>query len=185
VLEDFSQHVLDIAENSINAGATWVDIRITEDCTGGWLYFEIKDNGKGMDGDTLHAVTDPFYTSRTTRRVGLGIPFLKQLAELCDGEFEIESEPGKGTRVRASFRYDHIDRPPLGNIPASLISLLIAHPDVQLVYCHSFNEKKFIFDSFELNRVLGNIKEVQNPAIACWLQDYFEENIETLKHHCE
>ncbi|MDD2207129.1 MAG: ATP-binding protein [Aminobacterium sp.] len=183
MLEDFSQHVLDIAENSINAGATWVDIRITEDRKGGWFLFEVKDNGRGMNQEVLRVVTDPFYTSRTTRRVGLGLPFLKQLAELCDGKLVIESAPGKGTWVRASFRYDHIDLPPLGNIPASLISLLIAYPEVQLIYRHNLNGRNFTFDSFELNNVLGDIREVQNPSIARWLQEYFKESIETLRQH--
>jgi hypothetical protein len=185
LLEDFSQHLLDIAENSMNAGASIVEILLTEDRCGGWFYFEVRDNGKGMSADVLQMVADPFFTSRTTRRVGFGLPFLKQLAELCEGEMEVQSEPGKGTRVWASFRYDHIDRPPLGNIPASLVSLLVAHPEVRLIYHHRINEEEFTFDSSELARVLEDPGEVQKPKIARWLQEYFSENLKALNQTTE
>ncbi len=98
---------------------------------------------------------------------------------------EVQSEPGKGTRVWASFRYDHIDRPPLGNIPASLVSLLVAHPEVRLIYHHRINEEEFTFDSSELARVLEDPGEVQKPKIARWLQEYFSENLKALNQTTE
>ena len=124
MLQDLSQYILDIAENSLKAQASSVEIEVEEDTRENVLRLRVTDNGVGMDIEQLSMVENPFFTTRTERRVGLGIPFLKQAAETCDGSFEIRSEKGRGTVIEASFRRDCIDCPPLGDIPAlSLIHI--------------------------------------------------------------
>jgi len=172
---------MDIAENSLNALASRIRISLREDTLSGWLVLEIEDNGSGMDEDTLLRVVDPFTTSRTTRRVGLGLPFLKQSSELCFGEFCIESREGKGTLVRASFRLDSIDRPPLGDIPSTLVSLLVGHPLIQWSYEHKFNDATFSLSSQEIIDILGEPEMLRTPDIALWLKDFIGENLNALR----
>jgi len=181
MLEDLSQHILDIAENSLNAKASEIRISLSEDTGVDQVILEIQDNGSGMDKETLLKVVDPFTTSRTTRRVGLGLPFLKQSAELCEGEFDIESTEGKGTLVRASFRLNSIDRPPLGDIPSTLVSLLVAHPLINWSYEHRFNDETFLVNSSEIIEILGEPEALGNPEIALWLKEFFLENITSLR----
>lgn len=120
--------MLDIAENSVMAEGTEIRIEVLENREAGMLSFSVEDNGRGMSKEFLSKVTDPFTTTRTTRRVGMGLPFLKQSAELCGGGLDIVSEPGKGTKITASFIMGSIDRPPLGDIPATLMTLIMGSP---------------------------------------------------------
>ena len=180
MLEDLSQHILDISENSLNAGATEVSIILHNDLESGYTELEIIDNGKGMDKETALQAVDPFSTSRTTRRVGLGLPFLKQSAELCEGDFQLESKPGEGTKVKASFRIDSIDTPPPGDIPSSLVSLLVAHPDILWEYQQISGDLEFKFKSSEIVEILGDPEMLKLPDIATWLREYLRENIGSL-----
>lgn len=180
MLEDFSQHILDLAENSVNAGASEVRISLSHDWPSGYMVFEIIDNGKGMDPEMLSRVTDPFCTSRTTRRVGLGLPFIKQLCELCEGEFHLDSEAGTGTTLKASFRIDSIDLPPYGDIPATLMSLFVSHPDINWIYTHSYGEHMFGIDSKSILHILGDPERFRDPAVAMWLKDYIKEGIQEI-----
>jgi len=180
MLEDFSQHILDIAENSINADATEVKISMLEDIPAGFLTFRVDDNGKGMDRAMLLKVTDPFCTTRTTRKVGLGIPFLKQIAELCGGNFYISSKLGKGTSLYATFCLDSIDIPPMGDIPSSIMTLLAAHPEIRWIYIHRRGGASFELDSSEIIDILGDPLELDSPKIAVWIKSYIGENLEAL-----
>lgn len=181
MLEDLSQHILDIAENSLNARASEIRITLSEDTVSGWLILEIEDNGSGMDDETLIRVVDPFTTSRTTRRVGLGLPFLKQSSELCSGEFCIASLKGHGTLVKASFRLDSIDRPPLGDIPSTLVSLLVGHPMITWSYEHKFNDETFSLNSQDIIEILGEPEMLRTPDIALWLKDFIKENLNAIR----
>ena len=136
MLEDLSAHVLDIAENSVMAEGTEVRVEVLEEKAADRLSFSVEDNGRGMSKEFISKVTDPFTTTRTTRRVGMGLPFLKQSAELCGGRLDIVSEPGKGTKTTASFMMSSIDRPPLGDIPATLMALIMGSPEIHWVYRH-------------------------------------------------
>jgi len=133
-VEDISLHLLDIVENSIAARARNVGIRIADEADSGKLTVEIEDDGVGMDEATLERATDPFFTTRSTRRVGLGLSLLEQAAKETGGELKVESEPGKGTRVRATFFYGHIDCKPVGDIRETLRALAAGHPEVRLVF---------------------------------------------------
>jgi len=181
MLEDFSQHILDIAENGVNAGADEILIVLRDSNERGVLELEISDNGKGMDEETLLKAVDPFSTSRTTRKVGLGLPFLKQAAELNGGEFSIQSEPGVGTKVIASFLKNSIDLPPEGDIPSSLVSLVVAHPDIRWIYSYLIEDAEFHFDSREITEILEDPSLLTRPDVAEWMYGYIADNIKELK----
>jgi signal transduction histidine kinase len=150
-MEDLSLHILDIAENSITASAKRIEIRIDEDQAKDLLTIEIKDDGKGMDEQTLKKVLDPFFTTRTTRRVGLGLSLLAQAARESDGKIELDSRPGGGTTIRASFRYSHPDCKPMGDIDETLRTLVVGHPEIDFLYEHKKNNSVYRFDTRETN----------------------------------
>ncbi len=149
-MEDLSLHILDIVENSIGAKASRVEIKVDEDTKKDLLVIEIEDNGLGMDEETIKKVLDPFFTTRTTRKVGLGLPLLGQAARESGGDIEIESKVGRGTRVRASFGYSHIDRKPLGDIGTTLTTLIAGNPEVDFVYEHKKDESEYRLDTREI-----------------------------------
>ena len=182
MLEDLSQHILDIAENSLNAGADRIEITVEQDGGRNRLKLAVADNGRGMDAETAVKVLDPFYTTRTTRRVGLGLPFLKQSAELCGGSLRLESTPGEGTTLMADFALDCIDRPPLGNIPSTLVTLLAGAPATHWIYRHVCDGRTFVFDSKEILAVLEDPEMFRSAEVALWLRDFLRENIDSIEH---
>jgi hypothetical protein len=180
VFRDLSQHILDIAENGIKAGATLLHIDIQEDFTQDTLTLAVEDNGCGMDAATLACVADPWVTSRTDRKVGLGIPFLKQTAEMCDGAFEIHSALGQGTTTRATFRHSHIDRPPLGDLIGTLRCIIVGNPAVDLVYHHQVDGRTFTLDTREIREVLGEEVPLSDPEVLAFLRTTLEEGVRAL-----
>ncbi|MBF0557945.1 MAG: ATP-binding protein [Nitrospirae bacterium] len=158
-MEDLSLHLLDIAENSIDAGATRIDFTITENSDKDLLTFSISDNGRGMDAETLEKVSDPFFSTKTVRRkrFGLGIPLLKQAAEECSGSFSIESSPGNGTVTTAIFQRSHIDRKPLGNIGSSVVVLISGHPDIDFTLSYVRDSFSYRFDSASVREALDGV----------------------------
>ncbi len=151
-MEDLSLHILDIAENSIMASAGRIDIRIDEDQANDLLTLEISDDGKGMDEQTLKNVLDPFFTTRKTRRVGLGLSLLAQAAREGGGAAEVSSGPGKGTNVRATFRLSHPDCKPMGDIAETMRTLVLAHPEINFVFEQKTNGSIYRFDSREIKK---------------------------------
>jgi anti-sigma regulatory factor (Ser/Thr protein kinase) len=146
-MEDLSLHILDIVENSVAAEADKIEIRITEDKEKDLLSVEIIDNGIGMDEETKKKVLDPFYTSKTVRRFGLGLPLLSEAAKAANGQLSIESKKGEGTKVKADFQYTHIDRKPLGDMGQTIITLIIGNPEIDLIYVHKKNSHKYSLDT--------------------------------------
>jgi len=151
-MEDLSLHILDIVENSIRAGAKKIEIKITEEKKGDLLILEITDDGKGMDKKTLKNVLDPFFTTKNKGNVGLGLPLLFQSAEESGGGINIKSEPDRGTLVRATFGYSHIDRKPLGNIAESIKVLIAANPDINFIYEHKKDDVSYRLDTKEIKK---------------------------------
>lgn len=135
-MEDLSLHILDVVENSITAGAREVGILIDEDNAENRLSLEITDNGKGMDEEMRSKVLDPFFTTRTTRRVGLGLPLLAEAARQSGGGLELDSAPGRGTTVRAVFQIGHPDLKPLGDVASTLGAILAGRPELELKFVH-------------------------------------------------
>ena len=151
-MQDLSLHILDIAENSISALAKRIEIRIDEDQTNDLLTVEIKDDGKGMDEQTLKKAIDPFFTTRTTREVGLGLSLLAQAAQQADGRIELSSAPGGGTTVKATFRFTHPDCKPVGEIHETIRTLIAGNPNIDFLYEHKRNDSTYRFDTREMNR---------------------------------
>jgi len=153
-MEDLSLHILDIAENSVAARADRIEIRVTEDKKKDLLSVEVIDNGIGMDKKTVKKVLDPFYTSRTVRRFGLGLPLLSEAAKAANGNLSIKSEKGEGTRIKADFQYSHIDRKPLGDIGQTIITLVIGNPEIDLIYVHKKNCHAYSLDTRKIKAQL-------------------------------
>ena len=152
-----------------------VTITIDADFTSDRLSIVIDDNGCGMTPQQVEQVTDPFFTSRTTRKVGLGVPFFKLAAESTGGSFTIRSEPGVGTTVTAVFVLSHIDRMPLGDINTTIHTLVIYHPETDFVYRYRYNDRSFTLDTREFRQVLGDIP-FASPEISAYIMDYLSEN---------
>lgn len=150
-MEDMSLHILDVAENSISSSAKRIEIRIDEDPDKDVLTIEIKDDGQGMDEQALQKALDPFFTTRTTRRVGLGLPLLAQAARETDGKIELDSGPGRGTTVRATFGYSHPDRKPMGDILETIRTLVMGHPEIDFLFEHKKNGSVYRFDTREID----------------------------------
>jgi anti-sigma regulatory factor (Ser/Thr protein kinase) len=173
-MEELSLHILDIVQNSIVAGATLIEVEIVEDTSKDTLEIDINDNGCGMDEEVLKRVCDPFTTGRTTRRVGLGIPLFKLAAEQTGGSFEITSEKGVGTKVRAVFGYSHIDRQPLGDTASTMHQLITANDEIDILYTHTKDNKSFTADTREMRAVLGGVPFSQFE-VSVWLLEYLKE----------
>jgi anti-sigma regulatory factor (Ser/Thr protein kinase) len=179
-LRELALHILDIAENSISAGANKIRISIIENHRDDLLEIEIEDNGKGMDPATLAYITDPFVTSRTTRKVGLGIPFFKAAAETCDGTFSIQSKQGLGTLVRAVFKHSHIDRMPLGDISGTLHTLVIGTPEVNWVFEYNVGQDSFVFDDKPIKETLEGVP-LSEPAVMKFVREMIYEGINSVR----
>lgn len=178
MLEDLSAHVLDIAENSTMAGADEVEITINADDAKDLLLFSVKDNGRGMSADFVARVTDPFTTTRTTRRVGMGLPFLRQSAELCGGALVIDSALGEGTTITATFSLSSVDRPPMGDMPSTVMTLVMGSPSVHWKYRHIVNGKEFLLDTDEIVEALDGDREMlASPDVGLWLRDNIREEL--------
>jgi signal transduction histidine kinase len=156
-MEELSLHILDIAENSVRAEADTIEIQITEDMESDLLSIKVSDNGVGMDEETVKKVLDPFYTTKTVRRYGLGIPLLSEAAKAANGKLSIESKKGEGTRIKADFQHSHIDRQPLGDMAETIITLIMGNPEIDLLYVHRKNGHVYTFDTKEVRPQLGDI----------------------------
>ena len=154
MLPEISLNILDISQNSISAKATQIKIMVWVNTFKQQIKVQIKDNGTGMDAETVKRVTDPFYTTRTTRKVGLGIPFFKQEAECTGGSFSISSVLGQGTDIQAIFCTDHIDCMPLGNLNETVYSLIVMHPDIEFYYGYQVRQS-FIWIRRKCGKCLG------------------------------
>ncbi|OGP73847.1 MAG: hypothetical protein A2V86_09545 [Deltaproteobacteria bacterium RBG_16_49_23] len=156
-MEDLSLHILDIAENSVAAQASQIEIRLSEDKKQDVLSVEVIDNGIGMDEDTQKRALDPFFTTKKVRRFGLGLSLLSESAKAANGHLSIASKKGKGTRIRANFQHSHIDRKPLGNIGQTIITLVIGNPDIDIIYIHQKDGHKYVFDTRKIRSRLKDI----------------------------
>jgi hypothetical protein len=179
-MKEISLHILDIVQNSIRAKATEISIEIEESEAKNLYIIRISDNGNGISKEMLNKVTDPYVTSRTRRKMGLGLPLLKYHAELTGGTIEISSEEGKGTRVEAGFSFNHIDRQPLGDITGVIIILVAANPSLDIIYRHKTDRGEFSFSSRETREYL----EVENLSDRELLKDLavmIHENLEEIR----
>ncbi|MBS7298935.1 MAG: ATP-binding protein [Eubacteriales bacterium] len=178
-MEELSLHILDIVQNSVAAKAELIEVEIVEDIEADTLTITITDNGCGMSEEMVKKVVDPFTTGRKTRRVGLGIPLFKLAAELTGGDFEIESELGKGTRILARFGHSHIDRQPLGDIASTMHQLIVMNENTDFLYVHKVNGNEFKLDTREVKEILGGVSLAEYEVMV-WLLEYLKENEDSL-----
>ncbi|MDP4282309.1 MAG: ATP-binding protein [Bacteroidota bacterium] len=171
---------MDIFQNSIRAGASFISLDVIENIHDNFMKIEITDNGCGMTKEMVQNVTDPFFTTRTTRKVGLGLSLLRQNAERTGGVMSISSEPGKGTTVTATFVYDNIDRPVLGDVPGAVILTATANPGIRFIYHHVKDNKSFTFDTLEVKKEIGE-NSFESPELYSALKEYIVENLKELK----
>ena len=174
-MTEISLNILDVAENSVRAGAKLVSILVDISTGGDTLKVVISDDGCGMTPEQTASVTDPFFTTRTTRKVGLGVPFLKMAAELSGGSFDIVSELGAGTALTAVFGLTNIDRMPLGDISSTVHNLIVYHPDSDFYYRYSVDGRSFCLDTREMRDILGGIP-LDAPEVSAYIDDYLREN---------
>ena len=178
-MRELSLNILDIAQNSISAGASLITIEVSENTTDNTLLIGIYDNGKGMSEEQVKSVIDPFFTTRTTRKVGMGIPLFKMAAEQTGGSLEIKSELGVGTEVKAYFKTDSVDFTPLGDVASTIQMLITMNTDRDFVYKHIVNEKEFVCDTREIKEILGDVP-LDTYEVSQWLKDFITENTEVL-----
>lgn len=174
-MTEISLNILDVAENSTRAGAGLVTITVAADFTTDTMTIIIEDDGCGMTPEQVSHVTDPFFTSRTTRKVGLGVPFFKYAAESTGGSFTIQSQVGIGTTVTAVFILSHIDRMPLGDISSTIHTLIVYHPETEFIYHYRYNENTFTLDTREFRQIVGDIP-FDTPEISSYILEYLQEN---------
>lgn len=175
-MEDISLHILDIAENSVNAGASQIFIRLSEKADQDLFSIEIEDNGRGIPDELKERVLDPFYTTRTTRKVGLGLSLMKQAAEATGGSLNLRSEVGKGTIVTAIFRPNHIDMEPLGNLTDSITVLIVGNQDTEIIFSFEKHDETVSLDTRELRQELEGIP-LNSPDVISMIRKFLAESL--------
>ena len=178
-MRELSLNVMDVAQNSVRAEATLVRISVTESDKDDRLKIEIADDGCGMTQEQVQQVIDPFFTTRTTRKVGLGVPLFKLSAEQTGGSFDIQSEKGVGTTTTASYVKSHVDMTPLGDINSTVKILIQCNPQIDFVYTCTTDNGSFTLDTRELREVLGDVS-LDTPDVLLWIGDYLEENTKNI-----
>ena len=178
-MRELSLHVLDVLENALAAGATLIDLEITESSASNRLTISVTDNGRGMDHEMLARVSDPFFSTRTTRNVGLGLPLFKVAAQRCNGDLTVWSQPGVGTRVVAEFQRDHLDRAPLGDMLSTLLGVLLSDRLHDLRYEHRVDGRAFTLDTRELREVLEDVP-LNSYDVMEWIRGNLQEQYEML-----
>lgn len=176
---ELAAHILDIAENSVRAGAKTVKIDINENTAKDLLSIEINDDGSGMTKKEIKKVGDPFYTTKKVRRIGLGIPLLTDAAKRSGGHLALESKKGKGTKVIATFQISHLDRQPMGNITTTLLALIAGNSDVDFIYKHRHNDRRFRFDTRQIRKKIDDLP-INHPEILKYIRGVIAEGLQEI-----
>ena len=179
-MEELSCHILDLARNSIEAGATKLEITINENPEENLLEFQVRDNGRGIVEKDISKILDPFYTTKEAKKIGLGVPLLSEAVHVCGGSLKIKPLSTGGTEITAVFPYHHLDRAPLGDLPGTISVLLATVHSFDLIYNHRYNRKTFILDTNEIRSQLGEVP-LTTPAVLNWLQEYLIINLINLR----
>jgi hypothetical protein len=176
-MKDLSMHIMDILQNSTRAKATEITLEVLLDSAQDTLTLIFKDNGCGMSEETVQKVIDPFYTSRTTRKVGLGLPLLKQNSEMTGGSMSIQSKEGVGTTVTAVFGLTHLDTPPMGALAGTIVLTISAYPDIRFIFHYKRDDEvDYVLDTNEVYEILDGVP-INDPDVIASLKEMVEENI--------
>jgi len=179
-LRELSLHIMDIIENGIGAGADLIHLSIEEDHKKNLIRVTVTDNGQGIPEALLEKVTDPFFTTRTTRRVGLGLSLFREASRRCEGDFSIESREGEGTKVEATFRLDHIDLAPMGDIEGAMTSLIMGSADVDFVYSHHVDGRPFHLDTRSIKKELEGVP-INHPKVLQYISETIREGLAEIR----
>lgn len=182
-MRDLCMHILDLVQNCVEAESTHIEIIVREDLKQNLLQIQVNDNGRGIPQKVLVDLTNPFTTSRITRKVGLGTSLLDMVCKQSGGSLKITSKVAVGTKVLATFKHDHLDRPPLGDLVDTIKVILIAYyQKVDFSFEYINGKNKFIFDSQEVKNILGdNSQLLAHQEILSWIEDFLQSNIKKLK----
>ena len=176
---DLSLHLMDIMQNSVVVDSTYVEVGISAEKKKNLLTVYVKDDGWGLSPETLKKVSDPFYTTRTTRKAGLGIPLLMDAAQMAGGEVQIESAPGKGTTTTATFQIDHIDRKPLGDVADTITASIMGHPELEFHLILKNDESEYIFRTEDVREQIGDVP-INDIEIISFIRDMLNEQVTLL-----
>ena len=179
-MRELSLHIMDVIENGISAKANLISLYIEENKKENLLRIIISDNGHGIPDSLIKKVMDPFFTTRTTRRVGLGLSLFKEASKRCEGEFNITSKTGKGTKVEASFKLDHIDLAPLGDMASTLTGLVMGNSHVDFVYTHIIDGKDFSLDTREIKNEMEDLS-LTDPIVIHHLTNSIRSSLQRLE----
>lgn len=169
-MEDLSLHILDVAENGVAAGASLIEITVDEDVSQDRLVIVVQDNGRGMEAEFVARVLDPFTTTRTTRKVGLGLSLFQQSAREAQGDLVVESAPGLGTKVTVHMRHSHIDRKPMGDTAETMVTLIEGNPEIDFVYTHRKDGRQYVLDTREIRAELEEIP-LNHPEVVSLIRE--------------
>lgn len=183
-MQDLSLHILDVAENSIDAQAKRIEIRLEENRPENLLSLEIADDGQGMDEEIVKRALDPFVTTKTTRQFGLGLPLLAQAAEAAGGGLTLQSKKGQGTRIRATFELDHIDLKPLGDIAQTIVTLIMGHPEIDILYSYKTGTGEYAIDTREIKAQLNGIP-ISTPEVIKIIKANIKEGLDQTRRNHE
>jgi anti-sigma regulatory factor (Ser/Thr protein kinase) len=178
-MKEISLNILDILQNAIDAGSSAIRLDVAEDTARDALEIEVTDNGKGMDARTAAAALDPFMTTNSKKKVGLGLPLLRDHAQMCDGDLVLSSEPGKGTKVRVWFRRSHIDRMPMGDLAWTVATALSTHQEIEFSYSHRMDDREFSVTSSELREAVDGLP-LSSPPVFRGIAEFLQHNIDKL-----
>lgn len=179
-MQDLSLHILDLMENGVNARAKTIRLEITENPEEDSMKIVLVDDGRGMEEEKLKEVLNPFYTTRTTRKVGLGLPLFAQVARETNGQVEVQSRPGQGTRIEGIFTWHHWDRPPMGNMVVSLITFMQGHPEIDVIYRHEVQGRAMEFDTRQYRKELEDIP-LNHPLVLEHMEKVLEEDFTSVR----
>lgn len=180
-MNELSLYVLDIVQNSLAAKSKNIYLNITDSKINNLLTIEVIDDGIGMSKETLDKVLSPFYTSRKTRKVGLGLPLFKELCEMCSGSFTISSEEGKGTTLKGTFVLNNIDLPPFGDLVGTLYILVINEENIDIYFKYQTDKDSFSFNTKEIKNILDGVS-LKDPMVLTWLKEYISEGLQKIKN---
>ncbi len=179
MMRELADNIMDIAQNSISAGASLTEVHVRVSREEGLITFTFRDDGCGMSEELVKSVTEPFTTTRKTRKVGLGLPLLKQTAEMTGGRMDIQSTLGVGTVVTATFGLDHIDRPPMGDVAGAWFSLVVMNPEADFLFTYRVDGADFTFDTREVREAVAPLP-LNQMEIAAWIKDCISQEINEL-----
>jgi hypothetical protein len=183
-MKELSLNMLDLAQNGIKAGAKLINLEVDEN-ESGFFVFRVQDNGCGMKADMVQKIRDPFFTTRTTRKVGMGVSLVDMLTTQCGGHLDISSTPGKGTLMAAYFGKDNIDRPPLGDLPATMKVLVAGAPSLDFTLSYKNGGHSFVFDTREVRKELGPLADFTSPALYEWVESFVRRGMEMVHKELE